>query len=91
MLLCRLHLIITQNNLDYDMKFISWNVNGLRAVYQKGFEDIFKNIDADFFCLQETKMQAGQLDASLTATNPIGTMQTRRVTQEQLSLPSTSP
>ena len=46
------------------MKFISWNVNGLRAVYQKGFEDIFKNIDADFFCLQETKMQAGQLDAS---------------------------
>ena len=46
------------------MKFISWNVNGLRAVYQKGFEDIFKNLDADFFCLQETKMQAGQLDAS---------------------------
>ena len=46
------------------MKFISWNVNGLRAVYQKGFEDIFKNIDADFFCLQETKMQAGQLDTS---------------------------
>ena len=46
------------------MKFISWNVNGLRAVYQKGFEDIFKNMDADFFCLQETKMQAGQLDAS---------------------------
>lgn len=45
------------------LKFISWNVNGLRAVYTKGFEDIFKSLDADFFCLQETKMQAGQLDA----------------------------
>ena len=43
-------------------KFISWNVNGLRAVYGKGFTDIFKELDADFFCLQETKMQAGQLD-----------------------------
>ncbi len=43
-------------------KFISWNVNGLRAVYGKGFADIFKELDADFFCLQETKMQAGQLD-----------------------------
>ena len=44
------------------MKFISWNVNGLRAVAGKGFADIFKALDADFFCLQETKMQAGQLD-----------------------------
>ena len=44
------------------MKFISWNVNGLRACAGKGFEDIFKNLDADFFCLQETKMQEGQLD-----------------------------
>ena len=44
------------------MKFISWNVNGLRAVAGKGFSDIFKQLDADFFCLQETKMQAGQLD-----------------------------
>ena len=44
------------------MKFISWNVNGLRAVVGKGFADIFKELDADFFCLQETKMQAGQLD-----------------------------
>lgn len=44
------------------MKFISWNVNGLRASVTKGFEDIFKTLDADFFCLQETKMQAGQLD-----------------------------
>lgn len=44
------------------MKFISWNVNGLRACVGKGFEDSFKALDADFFCLQETKMQAGQLD-----------------------------
>ena len=44
------------------MKLISWNVNGLRACVGKGFETIFKTLDADFFCLQETKMQAGQLD-----------------------------
>ena len=44
------------------MKFISWNVNGLRAVVGKGFDEVFKALDADFFCLQETKMQAGQLD-----------------------------
>jgi len=44
------------------IKMISWNVNGLRAVYAKGFADIFRELDADFFCLQETKMQAGQLD-----------------------------
>ena len=45
-----------------DLKFISWNVNGLRAVAGKGFADIFTELDADFFCLQETKLQAGQLD-----------------------------
>ncbi len=44
------------------MKFISWNVNGLRAVAGKGFADIFAELDADFVCLQETKLQAGQLD-----------------------------
>lgn len=44
------------------MKFISWNVNGLRACVGKDFESSFRNLDADFFCLQETKMQAGQLD-----------------------------
>lgn len=43
-------------------KFISWNVNGLRACNGKGFAEAFKALDADFFCLQETKMQAGQLD-----------------------------
>lgn len=45
-----------------DIKLISWNVNGLRACYTKGFDEVFKSLDADFFCLQETKMQAGQFD-----------------------------
>lgn len=44
------------------MKFISWNVNGLRACVGKDFETSFKSLDADFFCIQETKMQEGQLD-----------------------------
>ncbi len=44
------------------MKFVSWNVNGLRACAQKGFAEIFAGFDADFFCLQETKLQAGQID-----------------------------
>ena len=44
------------------MKLISWNVNGLRACEGKGFSETFRALDADFFCLQETKMQAGQLD-----------------------------
>ena len=44
------------------MKFISWNVNGFRAVLTKGFAEIFADLDADFFCLQETKMQPGQAD-----------------------------
>ncbi len=46
------------------MKYVSWNVNGLRAVVGKNFKDVFARLDADFFCLQETKMQAGQLDLS---------------------------
>ena len=44
------------------MKFISWNVNGLRACVGKNFEEDFRTLDADFFCLQETKMQEGQID-----------------------------
>lgn len=44
------------------MKFISWNVNGLRAVVGKNFCEAFEDLDADFFCLQETKLQAGQID-----------------------------
>ena len=46
------------------MRLISWNVNGLRACLQKGFEDYFKEADADFFCLQETKLQEGQVSVS---------------------------
>ena len=44
------------------MRFVSWNVNGLRACMQKGFMDFFQQVDADFFCLQETKLQAGQIE-----------------------------
>ncbi len=47
------------------MKLISWNVNGLRAAVNKGFVDVFKELDADIFCLQETKLQEGQLELNL--------------------------
>ena len=46
------------------MRYISWNVNGLRAVMKKGFEEVFQSFDADFVCLQETKLQAGQIELS---------------------------
>lgn len=51
------------------MKLISWNVNGLRAVAAKGFADIFASLDADFFCLQETKLQEGQIDLEFPGYN----------------------
>ncbi|CCL25396.1 Exodeoxyribonuclease (fragment) [Clostridioides difficile T11] len=47
------------------MKFISWNVNGIRACVGKGFLDFFKEVDADIFCLQETKLQEGQIELDL--------------------------
>lgn len=47
------------------MKLVSWNVNGIRACVQKGFLDYFQQVDADIFCLQETKLQAGQIELSL--------------------------
>ena len=47
------------------MRFLSWNVNGLRACVKKGFEDVFHAEDADFFCLQETKLQPGQIELDL--------------------------
>ena len=53
------------NNLEDNMKFISWNVNGIRACVTKGFLDYFKEVDADIFCLQETKLQEGQIDLNL--------------------------
>ena len=49
------------------MKLISWNVNGLRAVVTKGFKDFFDSIDADFFCIQETKMQEDQIDLTINS------------------------
>ncbi len=51
--------------MDKTMKFISWNVNGLRACMQKGFLDFFNEVDADFFCVQETKLQEGQIALDL--------------------------
>ena len=54
--------LLPHSTLLQKMKFISWNVNGLRACVGKDFENQFKELDADFFCLQETKMQEGQLD-----------------------------
>ena len=57
------------------MKFISWNVNGLRACVQKGFTEYFEKEDADFFCLQETKLQEGQIILRRRAIIAIGTMQ----------------
>ena len=51
--------------MDKIMKFISWNVNGLRACMQKGFLDFFNEVDADFFCVQETKLQEGQIALDL--------------------------
>ena len=47
------------------MKLVSWNVNGLRAIYKKGFEQVFTELDADIFCIQETKMQEGQIKLDL--------------------------
>lgn len=55
-------LIRYKNIREVRMKLVSWNVNGIRACVQKGFEEIFANLDADIFCIQESKMQAGQLD-----------------------------
>lgn len=52
---------VTVNILNI-MKFVSWNVNGLRALQKKGFEEIFAGFDADFFCVQETKLSEGQID-----------------------------
>ncbi len=49
------------------MKLISWNVNGLRAAVKKGFLEYFEEVDADIFCLQETKLQEGQIELDLPA------------------------
>ena len=51
------------------MKLVSWNVNGLRAIYKKGFKESFKELNADIFCIQETKMQEGQIKLELQGYN----------------------
>ena len=65
------------------MKCISWNVNGLRACMGKGFADFFAAANADLFCLQETKLQAGQIDFAPRATTPTGTMRRKRATRHR--------
>ena len=55
----------TNSGKEQPMRFVSWNVNGLRACLQKGFLDFFHSADADFFCLQETKLQPGQVELDL--------------------------
>ena len=62
------------------MKFISWNVNGLRAVVGKNFLEAFNALDADFFCLQETKLQEGRLTWIYPVISHIGTMPRRKDT-----------
>ena len=65
------------------MKFISWNVNGLRACVQKGFLDFFNSIDADFFCIQESKLQAGQIDLDLPGYHSTGIMPRKKAIPAQ--------
>ena len=62
------------------MRLISWNVNGLRAAVKKGFMDSFNALDADIFCLQETKLQAGQIELDLPAITSTGATPRRRAT-----------
>ena len=73
------------------IKLISWNVNGLRACCDKGFRDIFTQLDADFFCLQETKMQEGQLDLSFEGYTSYWNYAEKKDIPVLPSLPSTSP
>ena len=73
-------------------KFISWNVNGLRAVMKKGFLDTFNALDADLFCLQETKLQEGQIDIDLPGLrNSIGTTPTAKATAARRFSPASNP
>lgn len=73
------------------MKFISWNVNGLRACMQKGFADAFSALDADFFCLQETKLQAGQIDFAPEGYTPFWCYAEKKDIPARRFLPSIRP
>ena len=68
------------------MKLISWNVNGIRACVQKGFLDFFKEADADVFCIQESKMQEGQLELDLPGYHQYWNYAEKKGIQEQLFL-----
>ena len=68
------------------MRLVSWNVNGLRACAGKGFEEAFKALDADFFCLQETKMQEGQLDLQFDGYEPYWNYADKKVETEDFFL-----
>lgn len=65
------------------MKLISWNVNGLRACLTKGFMDFFNEVDADIFCLQETKMQQGQAEVNLDGYHQYWNSAVKKGIQEQ--------
>ena len=65
---------------DYPMRFISWNVNGLRACLTKGFPEFFQQIDADIFCLQETKLQQGQVEMVLPGYRQYWTVLSKKAT-----------
>ena len=65
------------------MKLVSWNVNGIRAVLTKGFQEFFKEVDADIFCVQETKCQEGQVDLSFEGYESIGIVQRKKGIQVQ--------
>ena len=68
------------------MKLISWNVNGLRACVGKGFMDSFRALDADIFCLQETKLQEGQIEMVSLAMSSSGITRRKKGIPEQRSL-----
>lgn len=76
----------SKNGREEDMKFISWNVNGIRACAQKGFMDIFNEADADIFCIQESKMQAGQLELDTPGYHQYWNYAERKVIPERQSL-----
>ena len=73
------------------MKLISWNVNGLRAAMGKGFMDFFSRQEADIFCIQETKMQAGQLDLEMPGYYQYWNYAKKKDIQEPLCLQRQSP
>ena len=73
------------------MKFISWNVNGLRACMQKGFLDFFNEVDADFFCVQETKLQEGQISLDLHGYHQFWNYAEKKAIPALLFLQNTNP